>query len=225
MSEEHPRATLVRDDDQNRVDQTVRWLHEQKDAMEAELTMRAKIIGDYLIREFFDDNIAEVSSQNPTKNVSFKNLCEREDLPFSEAALRRFIHVAVNFRVLPSKTARELPPSHHSVLYQVANPDERCRIGGEVVENSISVRELRKMVKGKGRRRPGGGRKPTSDFYKEWKLLVAAMEKLEQDAAEGGFLEPERRNEVFQESRRVRDKLNRLMDRLMDLPRQDEDDS
>jgi hypothetical protein len=212
-----PHAVLLQTDP--KIDQAVSWLQEQKEAIEAELTLRARSIGDYLIREFFDDDIAEVSSQNPTKNVSFKRLCERGDLPFTESALRRFIHVAINFRVLPGETAKELPPSHHTVLYQVADPHERCKIGSVAVEEGLSVRSLRQMVKGKGRRRPGGGRKPTSDFYKEWKHLVSALERLEEETGDGRFLEPERREEVFQDSRRVRDKINKLMDRLMDLPR------
>jgi len=112
-----------------------------------------------------------------------------------------------------------LPPSHHSVLYQVADPDERCRLACEAVDQGTSVRSLRARVKGKGRRRPGGGRKRTSEFYKEWKLLVASLDKLEDEAAGAPFLEPQRRDEVFRESRQVRDRLNRLMDRLTDLSR------
>ena len=216
MPHDDTRTALAKPDE--KVDCAVKWLHEQKEAMEAELTMRAKVIGDYLIREFFDDSIAEVSSQHPTKNMSFKKLCECNDLPFSESALRRFIHVAINFRVLPDKTAKELPPSHHSVLYQVADSDERCRIGGEAVDGAISVRDLRKLVKGKGRRQPGGGRKKTSDFYKEWKQLVSALEKLDEEAVHGDFPAPDLLEKVRKESREVRDRLNRLMDRLTDLP-------
>lgn len=203
----------------DKVEDAVAFLHEQKVEMEAELTLRAKVIGDYLIHHFFDNDLAEVSSQNPTKNVSFKKLCERTDLPFSESALRRFIHVAINFRVLPGEKARELAPSHHSVLYQVADPDERCRIACEAADGHVSVRTLRKLVKGKGRRRPGGGRKRTSEFYKEWKALVAVLENLEGEAAAAEFLEPERRDEVFRQSRTVRDRLNKLMDQLTDLSR------
>lgn len=212
---------IIRPDE--KVEAAVRFLNTQKEAMESELTIRAKAIGDYLLQEFFAGNLDEVSSQNPAKNVSFKKLCERPDLPFSESALRRFIHVAVNFRVLPPEKAKELPPSHHSVLYSVADHRERCRIGCEAVEKGLSVRRLREAVKGKGRRRPGAGRKRTSDFYKNWKALVSTVETMADELVEDEFIEENRISEVKRGTRSVRDKLNKILDRLNDLANEKQD--
>jgi hypothetical protein len=203
---------------EKQLDDCVDWLRVQKERMESELTLRAKEIGDYLIHYFFHDDLAELSSQSPTKNVSFKKLCERADLPFSEAALRRFIHVAVNFRYLPEAEARELPPSHHSVLYQVADPTERARIGRDAVESAASVRKLREMVKGKGRRRPGGGRKRASEFYKQWRQVVQAMQKLSAGLDEDIPLDREQINAVWRETRLVHDNLNKVIDRILESP-------
>jgi len=199
------------------VEEAIAWLQTKKDSMEAELTLRAREIGEYLIRNFFDDDLNEVTSQNPNKNVSFRELCERVDLPFPESALRRFIHVAINFRLMPPEKARALPPSHHSVLYHVADPDERCRIGIEAADNELSVRKLRQMVKGKGRRRPGAGRKRTSDFYKNWKQLVGALDQLTAECDGEPEIEETRYHELRRESREVRDQLNRIIDKLIDL--------
>ncbi len=204
------------------VDAAVAWLAERKESMEEELTLRAKEIGDYLIEHFFDNDINEVASQNPVKNMSFRRLCERTDLPFPETALRRFLHVAINFRLLPAGKAKLLPPSHHSVLYQVADPGERRKIGIEAANRELSVRKLREIVKGKGRRRPGAGRKPETNFYKNWKQLVDSVQCLAVDCTEDDFLEGKHRQEVRRQSRAIRDQLNRIIDRLNDMNLDDE---
>lgn len=210
------KAVILHEDRQ--IDEAIRFLHGQKELMESELTLRAKEIGDYLIHHFFQDDLEQISSQNPLKNMSFRRLCERSDLPFSESALRRFLHVAVNFRFLPLDKAKELPPSHHSVLYQVADTEERSRIGCQAVDQSFSVRRLRQVVKGKGRRRPGGGRKPLTEFQKNWKLLVQAAENLAQKVEKESFIEEDSLGEIWQESRTIRDHINKIMDRLMEIP-------
>jgi hypothetical protein len=214
MSDKQAVAVIQTD---RKVEEAVKWLARQKELMESELTLRAKEIGDYLIRKFFDDDLAQVSSQNPLKNMSFHKLCERTDLPFSESALRRFLHVAVNFRVLPSEKAKELPPSHHDVLYQVADAGERCRIGCVAVDEGLSVRRLREMVKGKGRRRPGAGRKRLSEFKKNWRQVVQAVERLAGELESEAFSDVENRHELRRESRKVRDQLNKIIDQLLEI--------
>jgi hypothetical protein len=206
--------------EERRVDEAIRWLARQKEIMETELTLRAKEIGDYLIHSFFDDDLDLLASQNPTKNVSFRKLCERGDLPFTEGALRRFMHVAVNFRYLPLEKAKELPPSHHDVLYQVADPQERCRIGCEAVEGAVSVRKLRELVKGKGRRRPGAGRKPSPDFVKNWRQVVQAVEKLSGKIDDKESLDRHKLDDLWRETRQVRDQLNQVIDRILEMQRE-----
>jgi hypothetical protein len=151
-------------------------------------------------------------------------LCQRVDLPFPESALRRFMQVAVNFRYLPAAKAKALPPSHHSLLYQVADPNERRRLGVAAAESEVSVRRLREMVKGKGRRRPGAGRKRHSHFYKSWRQLNEALADLSAACDDGEFPEAERWSEVRQQSRELRDRLNRVIDHLMDPPPAKSDD-
>lgn len=165
-----------------KIDRAVKWLAERKTAMEQELTLHAKIIGDYLLREFFNNDILMVASQNPNKNISFRKLCQRQGIPFSETSLRRFIQVAINFRLLPETQAAKLLPSHHSVLYQVADPEQRRDIGIKAADQGVSVRKLREMVKGKGKRRPGGGRKSDSEFKKGWRQLMSLLETLVDEA-------------------------------------------
>lgn len=198
------------------IDRTVDWLKARKSEVEATLALQASQIGEYLIERFFDGDLALVSSQNPNKNVSFRKLCERDDLPFSARALRSFIQVAINFRLLPIDKAKQLPPSHHSILYQVADPDERIEIGVRVADEGISASELRKIVKGKGRRKPGGGRKPGSSFDRNWKTLVDLAHSLEECIGDEGIHDSEicRNREIVAEAREVRDMLTSMVDRM-----------
>ena len=199
------------------VEQAVQWLLEKKAEMEQELTLFARQIGDYLLANFFDNDPQQVSSQNPNKSVSFRRLCERPDLPFTEGALRRFIQVSINFRLLPEKQATLLLPSHHSVLYQVADPQERRDIGIRAARDQVSVRKLRQMVRGKGRRKPGGGRKPDSAFSKNWRHLVAILESLADETEREGFLDSCRDSEIKGDCRRIRDMLTQIVDKVVDV--------
>ena len=146
------------------------------------------------------------------------------DLPFPETAIRRFIQVAVNFRLLPPEQALALPPSHHGVLYQVADPEERRRIGVRAAEQGVSVRKLREMVKGKGRRRPGGGRKPDPEFLKSWKQLKNVLASLDSASENREFAIATMTEELKGESREVRDLLTKILDRVADVPTEDSED-
>lgn len=216
-----PQAVALQNAIDQKVDQAVAWLQARKESMEEELTLRAKEIGDFLLQHFFDGDLQLVASQNPSKSMSFRKLCLRADLPFPESALRRFIHVAINFHFLPAEKATALLPSHHSVLYQVADVEERREIGVEAAEHEFSVRQLRQVVKGKGRRRPGAGRKPTSEFEKNWRQLTEALENLAQTCKdEDHFVASDKLCEVLRQSRDVRDQLNKIIDHVTDLPRE-----
>ena len=221
MDEENNRNIMHRAEHDPKVDAAMLWLQRKKDQMEAELTLRAKEIGDYLIDHFFEGDISQISSQNPNKNVSFRRLCERLDLPFPETALRRFIHVAINFRLLPEEKAKLLPPSHHSVLYQVADPEERREIGIEAVEEGLSVRELRRRVKGKGRRAPGAGRKKESDFTRNWKAMVNMMDTLSCEEMDNTDIDPHACRAMMDEADKVKRKLEEILRNLENLPKEE----
>lgn len=193
------------------------WLRERKTRMEKELTVFAKEIGDYLIEEFFDGDIKKVSSQNPNKSFSFRKLCNQPGLPFSESALRRFIQVAVNFRILPEGKARKLLPSHHVVLYQVADPKERMQVGIEAADNQVSVRKLRKMVQGKGRRQPGGGRKPDSEFVKGWRQLVSLLESLSDEADKYDCIDLCKLEDTITDCAKIKKMMTQIIDKVSGL--------
>ena len=216
MSEKSLRPPLeIGEEPDEMLEEAVHWLRERKQKIEASLTQQARQIGENLFEQFFGGDITEVTSRNPNKNVSFRKLCERGDLPFTARSLRTFIQVAINFRLLPREKAKALLPSHHSILYQVADPEERVKIGVLAAEENLSARELRKRVKGKGRRRSGAGRKAASDHEKRWKSLVGLAQTLEACIDDEGFLDSAcRRDEMVSQAREIRDMLTTMVDRL-----------
>lgn len=199
---------------ESKISKAVLFLADQKNKMEQELTLFAKEIGDYLLREFFDDDLRKASSQNPNKNVSFRKLCQQEDIPFSESSLRRFMQVAINFRLIPRSKAKKLLPSHHCVLYQVADPIQRAEIGIKAADEQLSVRRLRQMVKGKGRRKPGGGRKASSEFYKGWRQLISLVENLSSKADKEDFWAICEKSDLKSECLKVKSMIGQIIDKV-----------
>lgn len=207
-------ANLAKDDDA-RIRHTHAWLKRKKKAIEADLSVHAAEIGEFLIETFFDGDVELACSHNPHKEHSLRRLCNRDDAPFSLSSLRTFIQVAQNFRLMPRDQAARLPPSHHALLYRVANPRERVELAGECARNGTSARRLRELVKGRGRRRPGAGRKPSAPSVKE---LRAIRERLE---LVGKSLPRSRVNDadvegLITEARELRDRLAELLDQLED---------
>lgn len=200
--------------DDDKIEITHRWLTGKKKAIEADLSVHAAEIGEFLIETFFDGNVALACSHSPRKHQSLRRLCDHNNAPFSLSALRTFIQVAQNFRVIPHDQAARLPPSHHALLYRVANPEERADLARQCAEDRTSARTLREMVKGRGRRRPGAGRKPRVPTSNEVRVLRSRVEAIirELDTAQ-----PTEIDSMIVELRSLRDAVARSLDRLGDL--------
>jgi hypothetical protein len=197
------------------VERTHRWLVDKKRAIEANLSAQAAEIGEYLLRTFYGGDFEKACSHNPHKDVSLRKLCQRTDAPFSFTALRTFIQVAHNFRLLPAHTARELLPSHHALLYRVADLEERARMAVDCAGKHTSARQLRELVKGRGRRKPGAGRKPDAPDVKQ---LRRVRQELDEVASKLDHASPSdaQAEALVAEARAVRDQVMRIMDALQD---------
>lgn len=206
-------APLVERENDVRLERTHAWLSVKKKAIEADLSVHAAEIGEYLIETFFDGDVALACSHNPHKENSLRKLCEHDDAPFSLSALRTFIQVAQNFRVIPHEQASRLPPSHHALLYRVANPRERAALARKCAEDRTSARRLRELVKGRGRRRPGAGRKPQAPNVKELRSLTSRIDKIidKLDRLEASDVDA-----MIEQARELRSKVAELLDRLGD---------
>jgi len=201
--------------DDERIRRTHAWLTGKKKAIEADLSVHAAEIGEYLIETFFDGDVAKACSHNPHKDHSLRKLCEREHAPFSVSALRTFIQVAQNFRLIPHDQAARLPPSHHALLYRVANPSERAALAKQCAEDRTSASRLRELVKGRGRRRPGAGRKPDAASVKDLRAVRAEVDRV-RDKLDRTTVDEAEVDGLIAEARVLRDRLAELLDQLED---------
>jgi hypothetical protein len=215
MGQTKPPAPLVSPPDEDPLERTHRWLSTKKKSIEADLSVHAAEIGEFLIEVFFDGDVTQACSHSPRKEQSLRKLSERNDAPFSLSALRTFIQVAQNFRLLPHDQAARLPPSHHALLYRVANPDERLELARRCAEDRTSAGRLRELVKGKGRRRPGAGRKPEPPTLRELhevrEQLLRVQQKLDRASMASSDVDA-----LIVAARALRDQLAALLDRLED---------
>lgn len=80
----------ISDEDQKLVDDAVKFINEKAN----ETVYKGSIeIGEYILKEFFDNDIEKAQSKNPTKKVSFNKLCEREDLVVHPNTLAKMVKV------------------------------------------------------------------------------------------------------------------------------------
>ena len=190
------------------------WLVTRKQAINAQLSLHAAQIGEYLIETFYQGREDLVTSQASGKDVSLRKLAERADSPFSLSALRTFLQVAMNFRRLPQPVAAALPVSHHAILYRVADEDERADMAAQATEEKATAATLRQWVRGKGRRKTGGGRKPDCDMTRDFKDAIHCLRNAGQKLAlwqtdqEGRAEDME---QAIRQARLMRDELNRLL--------------
>lgn len=212
MGQDQPAALDTTDDP---IERTHRWLRAKKGSIEAELSIHAAEIGEYLIEVFFQGDISQACSHNPHKDQSLRRLSERDDAPFSLSALRTFLQVAQNFRLLPREQAARLPPSHHALLYRVADPDERAALARTCAENQTSAGRLRELVKGRGRRRPGAGRKPDPATVRELREVRAKLQGVQAKLDHARVSDAEV-DGLISEARGLRDDLAGLLDLLED---------
>lgn len=210
-----PATTAITRTGDDRIERTHAWLTRKKGAIEADLSVHAAEIGERLIETFFDGDTGLACSHNPHKERSLRALCAHPRAPFSLSALRTFIQVAQNFRLIPHDQAARLPPSHHALLYRVANPEERAALARQCAKDGTSARQLRELVKGRGRRRPGGGRRPDAPSVKELRAIRARIRRV-QGRLDAGTVPEAGVDDLIVEARELRNQVSKLLDQLQD---------
>lgn len=139
-------------------------------------------VGDYLLKNFYDDDPTLYRSTSPAKHASLEALvaqCGEQDLPVSKTFLSNAIRLAVMMRELPdSESLKQLPPSHQIELLRLDRaPEKVASLAGRAVEKKLTVRKLRAEVLKAVEKMPKSnrGRKPVPSalraVHKVTKLL------------------------------------------------------
>ena len=137
-------------------------------------------VGDYLLREFYDDNPALYRSASHAKHASIRLLeqrCGTMELPVRRTFLVNALQIAVLSRQLP-KGAKflELPPSHRVELLKLRVPEKVEQVAAKAVEANLSVQKVREIVrKDRERSRSSRGRRPTPAPLAALRLCVRSL--------------------------------------------------
>ncbi len=125
-------------------------------------------IGEYVFERFFAGDPGFARSKNPRKKASFRLLaarCGTPDLPISCTWLNSAVATAIMRRSLPNESVfARLPFSHQAVLLVLREPARIEEMARGVVDQGLSVRELRNVVRQRmttpASARPAGGVEP-----------------------------------------------------------------
>jgi hypothetical protein len=130
-------------------------------------------IGQYLLREFFENDPEVYLAAGPAKHASLRRLmdrCESMELPVSRTFILNALRLAAMAKQLPRASSfAQLPPSHRVELLRVKTPEQREKLASRAMESRLSVQKLRVLVAAAAARddeHPGQGRRPTPGMLK-----------------------------------------------------------
>lgn len=141
----------------------------------------ARLLGDYLLKTFFDNDAANVRSRSG-KETTFRKLAERDDLQCSFSFLWSAVAVVEQLRLLPEGIADTLPMSHHKLLLPIKSTERKVQLAKEAIEKKLGKREFEDRVRkvqskqSKGEKR---GRKPAPEVVKTLRRLLKALDGLD----------------------------------------------
>ena len=105
-------------------------------------------IGNYLLKNFFNDDIELASSKNPHKRISFQELCRRDDLGVHPSTLSRMVRVASQERYLIDGKANveDLTYSHKLELIKLPNDKKKLKLVEKCHKLKMSCRKLSENI-------------------------------------------------------------------------------
>jgi hypothetical protein len=106
-------------------------------------------IGDYILRQFFENDIDQATSKNPKKQASFKKLCEREDLTVNPSQLGLMVRVASQESFLSGKEIDlgQLSYTHKASLVKLGNDDQKTEMIKRCIKHKWGTRQLDDAIK------------------------------------------------------------------------------
>lgn len=153
-----------------------------KDIVSKTLARGMDEVGQYLLREFYEDDPTLYHSSSPNKHASLTLLlerCETMDLPVSRTFLSNSLRIAAVTKGLPRAAAfRQLPPSHRVELVRVRTPEKLERLATKAVEGRFTVQKLRKLVQREQDKDKGAsarGRKRSPEILKAVERCLRAL--------------------------------------------------
>jgi hypothetical protein len=108
-------------------------------------------IGNYILKNFFNDDIELASSKNPRKQVSFNQLCKRKELAVHPSRLALMVRVAVQEKFLLAHNidTKSLTYTQKSSLVKLQNNEQKIEFINKHLEQEklVTTRGLDKDIK------------------------------------------------------------------------------
>jgi len=106
-------------------------------------------VGNYVLKEFFKDDINEVRSKNPFKEMSFKVLCERSKSTVHPKHLYQMVVVAAQERFLKEKLKDDVSKLGYSLkveLLKIRDDKLRIKTAKKWIANPVTIAEAKKYI-------------------------------------------------------------------------------
>lgn len=103
-------------------------------------------IGEYLLRNFFEGDPRKVEDRAPRKGISLRKLAEHEDICMSFMTLSNAVKLAVQESLFEDEKYKALTESHKIALFQIRDDDAKLSFADRVVDEKLSVRDLRELL-------------------------------------------------------------------------------
>jgi len=205
--------------DQDLIQRSIRFINEKAN----ETLYKGSIeIGEYILKNFFDDSMNQASSRNPRKSKSYRMLCQSSELVVQAGTLSIMVRVAGQERWFKKDdvNTESLSYTHKAELIKLEddNPVKKELIK-QCIEESLSSRELSDLV-----------RAERKGLAKEWKptplKYFAYIDRVLKNAElPGAFddvdrllkMKPEIRNDLRERTEKFSEELKRVQSKCKSL--------
>lgn len=145
VGETAPAADTAPTVDAKLIEEAVRFINEKynetvyKGAME---------IGAYVLKHFFNDDIALASSRNPRKATSYRALCQAAGLIPRPETLSVMVRVAAQEKFFLSKKLEtgSLSYTHKAELVKLPNDVEKVKLVKSAIKKALTTRQLEERI-------------------------------------------------------------------------------
>jgi hypothetical protein len=129
----------------NMIEKTVKFINEKANEM---LYKGSEEIGEYLLKNFFNNDPKLASSKNPHKPVSYRELCKREDLALHPITLGTMVRVAAQERYFKDNKVdtSKLTYTHKAQLVKMEDDNKKIALINDAIKNKLSTREFAKKI-------------------------------------------------------------------------------
>jgi hypothetical protein len=161
--------------DRNQVEAAVAFIRRNARLEGPEL---ARVVGGYVLAEFFADDFEQFRRHSRSKPVSFRALAARLDLPFSAGRLCTLIRISHQLREMAPEVADGLTLSHHRALLPLDDTSLKSKLAACARSQKWTRSRLEAEVR-PHLRASRAGRKPRSAVAHAVEKVAELAERIE----------------------------------------------